>query len=68
MNTVLQVCYICERGLGPAPVCSLVGGLGSVSPYAPTLFDSVILLLVPLTYLICSLISPTLPQDSLGSF
>jgi hypothetical protein len=37
MNTKLYICHRCVGGLSPAPVCSLVGGPGSVSPHGPRL-------------------------------
>ena len=65
MKTKLHICYRCVGGPGPASACSLVGGPVSVSPHGPRLVGSVGLLVVSLTPLICSLLPPTLPQDSL---
>ena len=54
-----------ELELCQSHACSLVVGPISVSLYGPRLVDSVGLLVVSLTPLICSLLPPTLPQDSL---
>ena len=53
--------------LGAAPVCSLVGGLVSVSPHWPMLADSVGLLVVSLTPLAPLILPTILPKDSLSS-
>jgi hypothetical protein len=41
MTIELDICYICVEGLGPAHVCSLVGGSVSESPLRYELVDSV---------------------------
>jgi len=56
----------CVRSLGPAPACSLVGAPGSVNLYGPRTVDSMGLLEVSLTILICSLLSPTLQRRLAG--
>ena len=66
IKTNLSIYYKCIGGLGPALACSLVGGLGSMSPYGLRLINSVgfVVFLTPLP---CSLLSPTFPQDSQSS-
>jgi len=56
-----------DRGLGPAPECSLVGGAVSVSLRGHRLVDSGGLLVVSLTPLTFSLPSPTLLRGSASS-
>ena len=61
MKTKLHICYKCVGVLGPAPAWFLVGGSVSVSPH----WAQVSWLItsscgVPA----CSILSPTLPQDS----
>ena len=41
METVLHICYICARGLGPAHVYSLIGGSVYESSQGSRLVDSV---------------------------
>ena len=65
MKTKLHICYKCVGGLGPPPACSLVGSSASViPPPAPVVPGELTLnLVVSLTPLTCSVLSPTLPQD-----
>lgn len=67
MKTKPHICYKCVRGLRPAPICSLVGGLVFVNPYEPSLVDSVGLLVVTLATLAPSVLTPILPQVSPSS-
>ena len=41
MEIKLHVCYVCDQSLGPAPVCTLVGGSVSETNQGPRLVDSV---------------------------
>lgn len=50
-KTQLFNCTICAEGLGQSYGGSLVGGLVSVSPYGPSLFDSIDFLVMSLTLL-----------------
>jgi hypothetical protein len=61
MKTKLHICYKCVGSLDPVPVCSLVGGLVSVSSHGPKLVDFVglVVFLTPLTH---SILSPRLPK------
>jgi hypothetical protein len=67
MKTKLYICCKCVGGLGPTHACSLVGGSVSVSPQGLRLLDSVGLLVMSLTSPALSILSPTLPHDSLSS-
>jgi len=58
MKIQLYICYKCVGGLGPATVCSLVGGLVSGSPHGHKLVASVGLLVVSLTPLDSRNLSP----------
>jgi hypothetical protein len=49
MSTKVLICCRYAGNLGPAPMCSLVGGPGSVSPHGPRLVDSLDLFVVSLT-------------------
>jgi hypothetical protein len=64
-KTELHICYKCVGLLGPFLACSLVGGSVSVSSHRPRVVASVGPLVVFLTPLASSILSPTLPQDFL---
>jgi len=63
MKTKPHIFYICVQGLAPFHEGSLVGGSVSLSLYAPKLVDSVDFLVISLTCLAPSILSPSLPQD-----
>jgi hypothetical protein len=67
MKTKLHICYKCGEGLGPACVCSLVGGSVSERPHESRLEDSVGLLEKFLSPQGSSILPPTLPKDSPSS-
>lgn len=56
MKAKHHICYKCVMNRGTASVWSLIGGPGSVNPHDPRVFDSVSLVVVPSTLLICSLL------------
>jgi hypothetical protein len=65
IKTKLHICsYICVGVLGPAHVCSLVGGSVSRRAQGSSLVDSVCHLVESLTPLGLPVLPTTLPQDS----
>jgi hypothetical protein len=67
MKIKLSICYIGAGCLGPAHVCSLVGGPVSGSPQGPSLVESVSPS-VESAYSLCFLILPPAPpQEFLSS-
>lgn len=67
MKSKLHIDYKWVGRLGPALTCSLVGGSVPVSTHGPRLVDSVGLLVMLLTPLTHSVLSPTLSQDASNS-
>jgi hypothetical protein len=59
MKTKLHIYFKCIEGLGQALACSLVGGSVSVRHHGPRLVDIVGLLVVFLTSLTHSILSPS---------
>jgi hypothetical protein len=64
MEMMLHIFYKCIRGLGPAHVYSLIGGLVSESPHRSDNVGLLVMFLIPLAP---STLPLTLPQDSPNS-
>lgn len=67
MKTTMHICHKYIRGFWSSPICSRISGSGTVNPHDPSLLDFVHLLVLSLTPLPCSLLFPTLEQNSSNS-
>jgi hypothetical protein len=64
MKTKIHICCLYVGCLGPVYACSLVGGSISTDPHIPMLVSSIGILLVSLTPLAPSTLTPYSLQDS----